>query len=102
MLRTWISLGNRDPKFKDHSFSEPKGQNRDPPSTELEREETGFVPGYKMTHSHISTSNTLRVMHLIKSPWRFEALRKLKKEDDKSWKTLLQGICRSYLGVPSL
>lgn len=63
------------PQIQGYSISEPKGQGKDPPSAELEREETGVVTGYKTIHSHICASNTLRVTHGIRSPWRLEALR---------------------------
>ena len=46
----WISLCNKDPEFKDHSFPEQKAEGRDPPSAELETEETGVVTGHKTTH----------------------------------------------------
>lgn len=63
------------PQIQGYSISELKGQGKDPPSAELEREETGVVTGYKMIHTHICASNILHVTHGVGSPWRLEALR---------------------------
>lgn len=61
-----------DPKFKDRGFSEQKEQGR-APSAELEKEETGLVTVYKMTHTCVCASNTLEVALGTRSQWWFEA-----------------------------
>ena len=44
-----MSLWNKGSKCKDHSIFKPKGDGGDPPSAELEREETGVFSGYNLT-----------------------------------------------------
>jgi hypothetical protein len=46
----WISFCNWDPTM-DHSFSRPKGEDRDPSLAEPESDGTKVITGYKMSHT---------------------------------------------------
>lgn len=60
----------------------------------------GLSLAIKRLISHVGTSNTLGVTHGIRSPRRADALSQQRKEDNKSWKTLPHGVCKSYMGIP--